>query len=267
MEKFFKFSTMKLDRNMNHIMITSAYQDTKALNQLNTLIQDGKEMASMRALYLSQLCQSTSSGILTLVNFNLYIFLSVKQCSNILLFHFWLASMGSTLSLVTPKTLSTFSGTGPHWQAAFYDLLGQGILTSDGESWLIQRETTALGFTTRTLRQAMGHWVNRTIKNRLWCILDKASNEKKSVDFEDLGYGRGVTASEDQVQSDTLKNVAVSKAVATGLSSNSAESVCGHGLPLAQTNKHFLRRKCKTYWQIFTGLAKVIYIYVKHIGI
>ncbi|TYI41694.1 hypothetical protein ES332_A01G043800v1 [Gossypium tomentosum] len=26
MEKFFKFSTMKLDRNMNHIMITSAYR-------------------------------------------------------------------------------------------------------------------------------------------------------------------------------------------------------------------------------------------------
>ncbi|XP_040940011.1 uncharacterized protein [Gossypium hirsutum] len=43
MEKFFKFSTMKLDRNMNHIMITSALtEDTKALNQLNTLIQDGK---------------------------------------------------------------------------------------------------------------------------------------------------------------------------------------------------------------------------------
>ncbi|TYH24811.1 hypothetical protein ES288_A03G119400v1 [Gossypium darwinii] len=88
-----------------------------------------------------------------------------QQCFNILLFHFWLASMGSTLSLVTPKTLSTFSRT--------------GILTSDGESWLIQRKTAALGFTTRTLRQAMGHRVNRTIKNRLWCILDKASNEKK----------------------------------------------------------------------------------------
>ncbi|TYI36103.1 hypothetical protein ES332_A03G119100v1 [Gossypium tomentosum] len=88
-----------------------------------------------------------------------------QQCFNILLFHFWLASMGSTLSLVTPKTLSTFSRT--------------GILTSDGESWLIQRKIAALGFTTRTLRQAMGHRVNRTIKNRLWCILDKASNEKK----------------------------------------------------------------------------------------
>ncbi|MBA0604810.1 hypothetical protein Godav_017447, partial [Gossypium davidsonii] len=63
---------------------------------------------------------------------------------------------------------------------------GQGIFNSDGESWLIQRKTAALEFTTRTLRQAMGRWVNRTIKNRLWCILDKASNEKKAVDLQDL---------------------------------------------------------------------------------
>ncbi|KAL4283931.1 hypothetical protein GQ457_16G009660 [Hibiscus cannabinus] len=75
---------------------------------------------------------------------------------------------------------------GPHMQAAFHDLLGQGIFNSDGETWLIQRKTAALEFTTRTLRQAMARWVNRTIKDRLWCILDKASNEKKSVDLQDL---------------------------------------------------------------------------------
>ncbi|MBA0637267.1 hypothetical protein Godav_025554 [Gossypium davidsonii] len=76
---------------------------------------------------------------------------------------------------------------------------GQGILTSDGESWLIQRKTAALEFTTRTLRQATGRWGNRTNKNRLWCILDKASNEKKAMDLQDLGYPKGVTASEDEV--------------------------------------------------------------------
>ncbi|XVF46693.1 hypothetical protein PTKIN_Ptkin03bG0048400 [Pterospermum kingtungense] len=75
---------------------------------------------------------------------------------------------------------------GPHWQAAFHDLLGQGIFNSDGETWLMQRKTAALEFTTRTLRQAMARWVNRTIKNRLWCILDKASKETKPVDLQDL---------------------------------------------------------------------------------
>ncbi|KAE8666726.1 Cytochrome P450 86A4 [Hibiscus syriacus] len=75
---------------------------------------------------------------------------------------------------------------GPHWQAAFHGLLGQGIFNSDGETWLIQRKTAALEFTTRTLRLAMALWVNRTIKNRLWCILDKAANEKESVDLQDL---------------------------------------------------------------------------------
>ncbi|XP_052171404.1 cytochrome P450 86A1-like [Diospyros lotus] len=75
---------------------------------------------------------------------------------------------------------------GPQWQAAFHDLLGQGIFNSDGETWLIQRKTAALEFTTRTLRQAMARWVNRTIKTRLYRILDTAANEKKSVDLQDL---------------------------------------------------------------------------------
>ncbi|CAL0335019.1 unnamed protein product [Lupinus luteus] len=75
---------------------------------------------------------------------------------------------------------------GPKWQTAFHDLLGQGIFNSDGETWLMQRKTAALEFTTRTLRQAMARWVNRTIKNRLWCILDKAAKENVKVDMQDL---------------------------------------------------------------------------------
>ncbi|GMG98306.1 hypothetical protein Nepgr_000146 [Nepenthes gracilis] len=75
---------------------------------------------------------------------------------------------------------------GPTWQNAFHDLLGQGIFNSDGETWLIQRKTAALEFTTRTLRQAMARWVNRTIKHRLWRILDTAIAEKSSVDLQDL---------------------------------------------------------------------------------
>ncbi|KAL0533590.1 hypothetical protein IC582_027628 [Cucumis melo] len=75
---------------------------------------------------------------------------------------------------------------GPDWQAAFHDLLGQGIFNSDGEIWLIQRKTAALEFTTRTLRQAMDRWVNRTIRTRLWCILEKAAEYKTAVDLQDL---------------------------------------------------------------------------------
>ena len=75
---------------------------------------------------------------------------------------------------------------GPDWQAAFHDLLGQGIFNSDGDTWLIQRKTAALEFTTRTLRQAMARWVNHTIKTRLWCILDKAAKDNIHVDLQDL---------------------------------------------------------------------------------
>ncbi|KAH7668018.1 fatty acid omega-hydroxylase protein [Dioscorea alata] len=75
---------------------------------------------------------------------------------------------------------------GPVWQSAFHDLLGQGIFNSDGETWLIQRKTAALEFTTRTLRQAMTRWANRAIKTRLWCILADHCQRSAVVDLQDL---------------------------------------------------------------------------------
>ncbi|CAL9056994.1 unnamed protein product [Musa banksii] len=75
---------------------------------------------------------------------------------------------------------------GPQMQAAFHDLLGRGIFNSDGETWLIQRKTAALEFTTRTLRQAMARWTNRSIKDRLWRILADRCGDGKAVDLQDL---------------------------------------------------------------------------------
>ncbi|KAG4998995.1 hypothetical protein AAZX31_08G015400 [Glycine max] len=75
---------------------------------------------------------------------------------------------------------------GPTWQSAFHDLLGEGIFNSDGDTWLFQRKTAALEFTTRTLRQAMARWVNRAIKHRFCPILATAQKENKSVDLQDL---------------------------------------------------------------------------------
>ncbi|WCJ26307.1 Cytochrome P450 86A22 [Euphorbia peplus] len=75
---------------------------------------------------------------------------------------------------------------GPTWQAAFHDLLGDGIFNSDGDTWLFQRKTAALEFTTRTLRQAMARWVNRAIKYRFCPILETAQVRGQAVDLQDL---------------------------------------------------------------------------------
>ncbi|XP_071689920.1 cytochrome P450 86A22-like [Rutidosis leptorrhynchoides] len=75
---------------------------------------------------------------------------------------------------------------GPTWHAVFHDLLGDGIFNSDGDTWLFQRKTAALEFTTRTLRKAMARWVSRAIKNRFVPILETAQLERKSVDLQDL---------------------------------------------------------------------------------
>ncbi|MBA0584461.1 cytochrome P450 86A22 [Gossypium raimondii] len=75
---------------------------------------------------------------------------------------------------------------GPTWQAVFHDLLGDGIFNSDGDTWLFQRKTAALEFTTRTLRHAMARWVSRAIKYRFCPILESAQLQGKRIDLQDL---------------------------------------------------------------------------------
>ncbi|KAL6128694.1 hypothetical protein ACLB2K_072049 [Fragaria x ananassa] len=75
---------------------------------------------------------------------------------------------------------------GPTWQSVFHDLLGEGIFNSDGDTWLFQRKTAALEFTTRTLRQAMARWVSRAIKQRFCPILKAAELKGEPVDLQDL---------------------------------------------------------------------------------
>ncbi|KAL5208030.1 hypothetical protein ABZP36_032465 [Zizania latifolia] len=75
---------------------------------------------------------------------------------------------------------------GPFWHAVFRDLLGDGIFNCDGETWVTQRKTAALEFTTRTLRTAMSRWVARSIHHRLLPILDEAAAGKAHVDLQDL---------------------------------------------------------------------------------
>ncbi|KAK1312857.1 Cytochrome P450 86A1 [Acorus calamus] len=55
---------------------------------------------------------------------------------------------------------------GPILQSAFHDLLGEGIFNSDGD--------------------AMARWANRSIKTRLWHILETASATGAAVDLQDL---------------------------------------------------------------------------------
>lgn len=75
---------------------------------------------------------------------------------------------------------------GPTWQAVFHELLGDGIFNSDGDTWLFQRKTAALEFTTRTLRIGMARWVSRSVTERFLPILQSASEAKTSVDLQDL---------------------------------------------------------------------------------
>ncbi|XP_037486742.1 cytochrome P450 86A22-like [Triticum dicoccoides] len=75
---------------------------------------------------------------------------------------------------------------GPFWHGVFSDLLGDGIFNSDGDTWVAQRKTAALEFTTRTLRTAMSRWVSRSIHHRMLPILSDAAASGAHVDLQDL---------------------------------------------------------------------------------
>ncbi|XP_038709208.1 cytochrome P450 86A8 [Tripterygium wilfordii] len=75
---------------------------------------------------------------------------------------------------------------GPTWHSVFHELLGEGIFNSDGDTWLFQRKTAALEFTTRTLRQAMARWVSGAIKLRFCPILESAQLKAEPVDLQDV---------------------------------------------------------------------------------
>jgi fatty acid omega-hydroxylase len=75
---------------------------------------------------------------------------------------------------------------GPFWHGVFRDLLGDGIFNSDGETWVAQRKTAALEFTTRTLRAAMSRWVSRSIHGRLLPVMGDAAAGGAHVDLQDL---------------------------------------------------------------------------------
>ncbi|KAI4303376.1 hypothetical protein MLD38_039016 [Melastoma candidum] len=106
----------------------------------------------------------------------------------------WLArKQGLVTVTCDPKNLEHILKTrfdnypkGPTWQAVFHELLGEGIFNSDGSTWLFQRKTAALEFTTRTLRQAMARWVSRAIKLRFCPILKSAELRAEPIDLQDL---------------------------------------------------------------------------------
>ncbi|CAN6477351.1 unnamed protein product [Victoria cruziana] len=75
---------------------------------------------------------------------------------------------------------------GTAFYAGLYDLLGDGIFNTDGETWKIQRKIASHEFNNRSLRKFIDTAIKSEISGRLLPLLCSAAAEKRVLDFQDV---------------------------------------------------------------------------------
>ncbi|KAJ1556091.1 hypothetical protein HK405_007319 [Cladochytrium tenue] len=76
---------------------------------------------------------------------------------------------------------------GPYFRSRAFDLLGHGIFASDGESWRLQRKTSALIFNVRNFREFVSSVFTAEFE-RLAARLGRAADTGEVVDLYDLFF-------------------------------------------------------------------------------
>ncbi|XP_073284611.1 cytochrome P450 94A2-like [Primulina huaijiensis] len=75
---------------------------------------------------------------------------------------------------------------GPFFRETLRDLLGDGIINADGETWMFQRQVSSHEFNTNSLRKFVENVVNSELSDRLIPILKKTASERTVLDFQDI---------------------------------------------------------------------------------
>ncbi|XP_047319114.1 cytochrome P450 94A1-like [Impatiens glandulifera] len=75
---------------------------------------------------------------------------------------------------------------GDFFKVVIRDLLGDGILNTDGEKWKFQRQVASHEFNTKSLRKFIEQVVDSELSDRLIPILSVAANNNTVIDFQDI---------------------------------------------------------------------------------
>lgn len=75
---------------------------------------------------------------------------------------------------------------GDRFISLLQDFLGKGIFNSDGDLWKVQRKTASYEFNTKSLRNFVMENVTIELTSRFVPILQRASETKRVLDFQDL---------------------------------------------------------------------------------
>ncbi|WOL03189.1 Cytochrome P450 [Canna indica] len=70
--------------------------------------------------------------------------------------------------------------------SVLHDFLGDGIFSSDGDTWRVQRKTASFEFNTKSLRSFVVRCVQQEVLHRLLPLLRRASLDRSVVDLQDV---------------------------------------------------------------------------------
>lgn len=84
------------------------------------------------------------------------------------------------------KTHFTNYQKGTTFTKTLSDFLGNGIFNTDGATWKFQRQVASHEFNTKSLRNFVEHVVDTELTNRLIPILTSSSQNKTTLDFQDI---------------------------------------------------------------------------------
>ncbi|XP_038981724.1 cytochrome P450 94A1-like [Phoenix dactylifera] len=102
-------------------------------------------------------------------------------------------TMPSTVITSNPKNIEHILKTnfrnypkGDDFMAIFSELLGHGIINSDGDHWKLQRKAASREFSTKNIRTIILDKVGSEVADRLVLLLSKAAATGASLDLHDL---------------------------------------------------------------------------------
>ncbi|KAL9239725.1 hypothetical protein vseg_014019 [Gypsophila vaccaria] len=75
---------------------------------------------------------------------------------------------------------------GPNHKNSFRDVFGDGMFTTNGDAWKVQRNIASHGFSSKYLHRFVDNFLDFELTERLIPLLSKATKNKNVYDFQDI---------------------------------------------------------------------------------
>ncbi|KAK9747668.1 hypothetical protein RND81_02G007300 [Saponaria officinalis] len=84
------------------------------------------------------------------------------------------------------RTRFTIYEKGPNHKNSFRDVFGDGMFTTNGDAWKVQRNIASHGFSSKYLHRFVDNFLDFELTERLIPLLSEATKNNKVYDFQDI---------------------------------------------------------------------------------